>query len=123
MTGRYAKEIAAAKSATSKSSTINDHKKKSSTPNKKSDPNEPRRPKNGFYLFCDSVRAQLTAQNPGLPPKDIQVIMRKEYKSLSKSQLTAWKEVAKQAHEQYRIAERNRLWRMTILCVLCLSDI
>jgi len=103
MTGRYAKEIAAAKSAAAKPSTINDHKKKSSTPKKKPDPNEPRRPKNGFYLFCDSVRAQMTAQNPGLPPKDIQVLMRKEYKSLSKSQLTAWKEVAKQAHEQYHI--------------------
>ena len=103
MTGRYAKEIAAAKSATSKSSTTNGNKKKSTTPKKKPDPNEPRRPKNGFYLYCDSVRGQLTAQNPGLPPKEIQVIMRKEYKSLSKSQLTAWKEVAKQAHEQYRI--------------------
>ena len=76
--------------------------KKKAKAKAKKDPNAPKRPKNAYMFYANSVRAQIREENPDLSMPDVSKEIGMRYKALSEAEQAKWQAKADAAKEVYK---------------------
>ncbi len=76
---------------------------------------EPKRPKNAYFLFCDSVREGVKRENPGLKAHELSPFLVEKYKEAKAGKTAEFAEIEKQAEVakaayNKQLAEFNAEW-------------
>ncbi|KAI8853984.1 hypothetical protein BC829DRAFT_439468 [Chytridium lagenaria] len=97
--------LAAAPTPTSRRSPTpggDDDKKKKKKKDPK-DPNRPHRPKNGFVLYCEELRQELSTQEPRVMQKDIMTLAGQEWRKMDSKKKEAFNARAKESLDKFHV--------------------
>ncbi|CAI5793492.1 HMGB3 protein [Podarcis lilfordi] len=85
---------------------------------KKKDPNAPKRPPSGFFLFCSEFRPKIKSTNPGISIGDVAKKLGEMWNNLSDGEKQPYNNKAAKLKEKYeKVRLRWLLSKGTLVCI------